>query len=254
MRDSYCAKSTMPCARFNWPERCVPSSCSSVPMKGAITSIISAPDCAMISHSAESTSVLTTIGRAPFCAYAVLIRSAAASAFSRLSTKAMRWPSNLTPSNCARIELPMVSAVMPVESETKNTVLRPLPFKAVSRCDANAECIGAKRGARLGLFRARMPAKMGGFRARGPRMEIVVTELVLWLDQLRMTDLAKVGGKNASLGEMIGNLAKLGVSVPGGFATTADAFREYLEKSGLADRIQKRLASLDVEDVNALAA
>ena len=85
-------------------------------------------------------------------------------------------------------------------------------------------------------------------------MEIVVTELVLWLDQLRMTDLAKVGGKNASLGEMIGNLAKLGVSVPGGFATTADAFREYLEKSGLADRIQKRLASLDVEDVNALAA
>src|SRR6185312_12963205 len=149
---------------------------------------------------------------------------------------------------------PMVSAVMPVESETKNTVLRPLPFKAVSRCDANAECIGAKRGARLGLFRARMPAKMGGFRARGPRMEIVVTELVLWLDQLRMTDLAKVGGKNASLGEMIGNLAKLGVSVPGGFATTADAFREYLERSGLAGRIQKRLATLDVEDVNALTA
>ncbi|HJR11417.1 MAG TPA: PEP/pyruvate-binding domain-containing protein, partial [Rhodanobacteraceae bacterium] len=81
-----------------------------------------------------------------------------------------------------------------------------------------------------------------------------MTELVLWLDQLRMTDLAKVGGKNASLGEMIGNLAKLGVSVPGGFATTADAFREYLEKSGLAGRIQKRLATLDVEDVNALTA
>src|SRR5574338_1604181 len=85
-------------------------------------------------------------------------------------------------------------------------------------------------------------------------MEIVVTELVLWLDHLRMSDLAKVGGKNASLGEMIGNLAKLGVSVPGGFATTADAFREYLEKSGLADRIQKRLATLNVEDVTALAA
>ncbi|MDE2225550.1 MAG: phosphoenolpyruvate synthase, partial [Xanthomonadaceae bacterium] len=81
-----------------------------------------------------------------------------------------------------------------------------------------------------------------------------MTELVLWLDQLRMTDLAKVGGKNASLGEMIGNLAKLGVSVPGGFATTADAFREYLEKSGLAGRIRKRLATLDVEDVNALTA
>ncbi|HET7223128.1 MAG TPA: PEP/pyruvate-binding domain-containing protein, partial [Rhodanobacteraceae bacterium] len=81
-----------------------------------------------------------------------------------------------------------------------------------------------------------------------------MTELVLWLDRLRMSDLAKVGGKNASLGEMIGNLAKLGVSVPGGFATTADAFREYLEKSGLADRIQKRLATLNVENVTALNA
>ncbi len=79
-----------------------------------------------------------------------------------------------------------------------------------------------------------------------------MNDLVLWLDQLRMTDLGRVGGKNASLGEMIGNLAKLGVSVPGGFATTADAFQQYLEKSGLAARIQDRLASLDVDDVDAL--
>jgi pyruvate,water dikinase len=81
-----------------------------------------------------------------------------------------------------------------------------------------------------------------------------LNDLVLWLDQLRMTDLGKVGGKNASLGEMIGNLAKLGVSVPGGFATTADAFQQYLEKSGLAKRIQDRLASLDVDDVDTLVA
>lgn len=67
-----------------------------------------------------------------------------------------------------------------------------------------------------------------------------------------MTDLGKVGGKNASLGEMIGNLAKLGVSVPGGFATTADAFQSYLEKSGLAKRIAERLATLDVDDVDEL--
>jgi pyruvate,water dikinase len=67
-----------------------------------------------------------------------------------------------------------------------------------------------------------------------------------------MTDLGKVGGKNASLGEMIGNLAKLGVSVPGGFATTADAFQTYLEKSGLAKRVQERLATLDVDDVDEL--
>jgi len=84
--------------------------------------------------------------------------------------------------------------------------------------------------------------------------EIPLNDLVLWLDQLRMTDLAKVGGKNASLGEMIGNLAKLGVSVPGGFATTADAFQQYLEQSGLARRIAERLATLDVDDVDALAA
>ncbi|HEV2623138.1 MAG TPA: phosphoenolpyruvate synthase [Frateuria sp.] len=81
-----------------------------------------------------------------------------------------------------------------------------------------------------------------------------MNDLVLWLDKLRMTDLGKVGGKNASLGEMIGNLAKLGVSVPGGFATTADAFQQYLDKSGVAKRIRERLASLDVDDVEALTA
>ncbi len=79
-----------------------------------------------------------------------------------------------------------------------------------------------------------------------------MSDLVLWLDSLRMSDLGKVGGKNASLGEMIGNLAQLGVSVPGGFATTAQAFQDYLEKSGLAERIQQRLSTLDVEDVDAL--
>jgi len=81
-----------------------------------------------------------------------------------------------------------------------------------------------------------------------------LNDLVLWLDQLRMTDLGKVGGKNASLGEMIGNLAQLGVSVPGGFATTAQAFQQYLEKSGLSKRIADRLATLDVDDVDALVA
>jgi pyruvate,water dikinase len=79
-----------------------------------------------------------------------------------------------------------------------------------------------------------------------------LSDLVLWLDNLRMSDLGKVGGKNASLGEMIGNLAKLGVSVPGGFATTAQAFQAYLEKSGLAQRIQQRLTTLDVEQVDEL--
>jgi pyruvate,water dikinase len=81
-----------------------------------------------------------------------------------------------------------------------------------------------------------------------------LSDLVLWLEALRMSDLGKVGGKNASLGEMIGNLARLGVSVPGGFATTADAFRDHLVNTGLAKKIQDRLAKLDVEDVDALTA
>jgi pyruvate,water dikinase len=79
-----------------------------------------------------------------------------------------------------------------------------------------------------------------------------LSDLVLWLDQLRLSDLGKVGGKNASLGEMIGNLAKLGVSVPGGFATTSSAFQQFIAQSGLAKRIQDRLATLNVDDVDAL--
>jgi len=79
-----------------------------------------------------------------------------------------------------------------------------------------------------------------------------LSDLILWLDELRLSDLGKVGGKNASLGEMIGNLAKLGVSVPGGFATTADAFKQFIAQSGLAERIQAKLAALDVDDVGAL--
>jgi len=79
-----------------------------------------------------------------------------------------------------------------------------------------------------------------------------LNDLVLWLHELRMSDLGRVGGKNASLGEMIGHLAGLGVSVPGGFATTAHAFREFIAQSGLAERIQQRLAAVDVEDVDAL--
>jgi pyruvate,water dikinase len=81
-----------------------------------------------------------------------------------------------------------------------------------------------------------------------------MSDLVLWLDQLRLTDLAQVGGKNASLGEMIGHLARAGVSVPGGYATTATAYREFIAQSGVGDRIAARLAGLDTDDVDALVA
>ncbi len=76
---------------------------------------------------------------------------------------------------------------------------------------------------------------------------------VIPFDRLRMTDVEAVGGKNASLGEMISQLAGAGIRVPGGFATTADAFREFLAHGRLAERIAGRLAALDVEDVAALA-
>src|ERR1700753_3889948 len=68
-----------------------------------------------------------------------------------------------------------------------------------------------------------------------------------------MHDVETVGGKNASLGEMIGSLTKLGVQVPGGFATTAHAYREFLKQGGLDDRIRNELAGLDVDDVTKLA-
>ncbi len=68
-----------------------------------------------------------------------------------------------------------------------------------------------------------------------------------------MTDVNEVGGKNASLGEMISQLAQSGVRVPGGFATTAFAFREFLQHNALEERIEAVLSNLDVEDVNTLA-
>ena len=77
---------------------------------------------------------------------------------------------------------------------------------------------------------------------------------VLWLEQLRLSDLAQVGGKNSSLGEMIGHLSRLGVSVPGGFATTADAFAEFIAFNDLTHRIYARLDGLDIDDVAALMA
>src|SRR5262245_14512768 len=76
---------------------------------------------------------------------------------------------------------------------------------------------------------------------------------ILDLSTLRAADVARVGGKNASLGELISQLAGAGVRVPGGFATTAHAFREFVGQNGLDRRIAKRLAGLDTEDVNALA-
>jgi len=76
---------------------------------------------------------------------------------------------------------------------------------------------------------------------------------IIPFENLKNKDVELVGGKNASIGEMISGLASLGVSVPGGFATTSHAYRDFLAQDGLSERIRAALASLDVDDVERLA-
>lgn len=76
---------------------------------------------------------------------------------------------------------------------------------------------------------------------------------ILWFDDITLSDIAQVGGKNSSLGEMVAHLSEAGVRVPGGFATTADAYRTFLASNGLDRRIKEALEDLDVEDVGELA-
>ena len=80
-----------------------------------------------------------------------------------------------------------------------------------------------------------------------------MSQNVIWFENLRMTDVESVGGKNASLGEMISQLTEKGVRVPGGFATTASAYRAFLAHEGLNERISAALEALDVDDVTELA-
>ena len=80
-----------------------------------------------------------------------------------------------------------------------------------------------------------------------------MAEYVIWFRDLGMNDVDRVGGKNASLGEMISQLSNAGVSVPDGFATTAQAYRDFLDQSGLNQRIQDMLKGLDIDDVKKLA-
>ncbi|RDL43990.1 phosphoenolpyruvate synthase [Marinomonas piezotolerans] len=80
-----------------------------------------------------------------------------------------------------------------------------------------------------------------------------MSKFIKWFSDLRLDDVGEVGGKNASLGEMISNLSDLGIQVPNGFATTAYAYQAFLEESGLNQQIHDLLDSLNVDDVQALA-
>ena len=78
------------------------------------------------------------------------------------------------------------------------------------------------------------------------------TDFVRWFDQVTIEDVLQVGGKNASLGEMIRELASFGVKVPNGFATTADAYRHFLRQSGLDEQIRLTLAGVRPDDIHNL--
>ncbi len=134
----------------------------------------------------------------------------------------------------------MVSAVTPVWSDTKKTVrLLKLPAP---------DAVGRPRCSSVPC-----PEIVDNKRLSGAGKH-AVDEYVLSFNEVGLADLERVGGKNASIGEMLGALTQLGVRVPRGFATTAGAYRDFLAQGGLAARINAELAALDVEDVTALAA
>jgi pyruvate, water dikinase len=81
-----------------------------------------------------------------------------------------------------------------------------------------------------------------------------MSKYIAWFDQLTMNDVALIGGKNASLGEMISHLSQAGVNVPAGFATTTETYREFLAANKLTDRMKQLLDKLDVDDISALTA
>src|SRR5512145_1667051 len=136
---------------------------------------------------------------------------------------------------------------MPVPSDTKKTVR-----SYVVRGRSGMEALLMRR-----TIEPARPVKSCGFshssRSRPPGVRMQRGQYVVPFSLLRMTDVESVGGKNASLGEMLSQLAAAGLRVPDGFATTAAAFRLFLEAGGLRERIAARLDALDVDDVRALA-
>ena len=84
--------------------------------------------------------------------------------------------------------------------------------------------------------------------------EIALQPYLLWFNEVGMNDVDQVGGKNASLGEMLSNLTEVGIRVPNGFATTAAAYRDFIHQEGLYGRILETLKGLNIDDVSALSA
>src|SRR5499427_5386361 len=205
-----------------------PNSASSGSRKLSKKSSTNASAPRTVSRIAAFTSVVNATGRRPAGRGALLMRSTHARALSSESTKGMVSWVDSTPSNWVSRLWPSISTVMPVPSETKNTVRRRSSMKCKIAVSTRS-------------FNRKRRTVMAGLK------------YVVNFDRLGMGDVERVGGKNASLGEMISQLSQAGIRVPGGFATTADAFREFLAQGGLSGRIAARLKALDPEDVDALA-
>src|SRR5712691_5790656 len=242
MRWVYPFASRVLCER---PTVCVdfaPNSASSGSRKLSKKSRTKALALRIVSRISALTSVVKTTGRPFPAAEASSIRLTQAWAFSTESMKGTVIWSNRMPSNCVSRLWPSISTVIPVPSETKNTVRLRSGMKW--------------GGARETVLRGNCPdgkiavSRRSFNRSKGPMAR---PRHVVDFDQLGMGDIERVGGKNASLGEMIGQLSKAGIRVPSGFATTADAFREFLGQGGLDARIATRLKGLDADDIEALS-
>src|ERR1700682_2159416 len=195
------------------------------------------PSALLISaRTASSTMELKTSGRCSDSRCASFTCATTSRAFSTVSMKGNVRRRKSIPANWVRSEEPRASTVMPVRSETK---------KARFRWGMGGR---SGRGGEL-----RFPYNYKFPPARHSKRTPMANRYVLPLETLRMADVPKVGGKNASLGELISQLAASGVRVPGGFATTAPAFNDFLAHNKLADRINQALARIDVDDVGALA-
>src|SRR6185295_10196982 len=131
----------------------------------------------------------------------------------------------------------------------------PPPQRSLATRRRRVEARNRRSMAMVRPTRRPRPASTGSSRPSSVPMSSthLASALVARFEHLRMTDVEAVGGKNASLGEMISQLSQSGVRVPGGFATTAHAFRQFLAEGALARRIGERLARLDTDDVRALA-
>src|SRR5690606_21080649 len=160
-------------------------------------------------------------------------------------------------SNCESRLCPSVSAVIPVPSEMTKAVrfmLEALNKRSFFGLGYQTRVIRKRQSGIVAYISHADQTVKPALPTYSPNDgEITLLEYVVSFEQRGVGDVERVGGRNASLGEMISNLAGAGASVPSGFATTADAYREFLEQSGLNDRINAALDAVDVDDVNALA-